>query len=217
MNIFWHGKSCFSIAIKGATGAEEVRIVIDPYHPESALKLPRSLVADVLLSSHDHPSHNYREGVAGDPFVITGPGEYEAGGVFVYGIPTWHDKADGATHGANTMYRIECEGMSLAHLGDLGHVLTDTHLEALKDIDVLFVPVGGGSTIDAVTAADVVNAIEPRVVIPMHYAITGRAPGDVQKFLKAMGANTPEPVEKLKLSKKDLPTDQVQVVVFAHS
>lgn len=215
MQILWHGKSCFSIIVKGATGTEEVKLVIDPYHPESALKLPRSLGAQVLLISHDHPSHNYREGVSGEPFVIAGPGEYEVKGVFVYGIPTWHDAKEGAEHGANTMYRIECEGISLAHVGDLGHQLTDAHLEVLKDVDILFVPVGGGSTIDAAAAAEVVHAVEPRIVVPMHYALSERAPGDVQKFLKGMGVSAPEPIEKFKIVKKDLPTEQIQVVVFS--
>ena len=216
MIITWHGKSCFSITAKGIPGTDVVSIVIDPFHPESGLKLPRNLQADLLLLTHDHPSHNFRDGIQGTPFSVTHPGEYEARGVFVYGIPTFHDKDSGATHGMNTMYRLEVEGISLAHLGDLGHTLSDTQLGVLKDIDILFVPVGGGSTIDAVTAAEVVNEIEPRVVIPMHYALSSRAPGDVQKFLKTIGVPVPDPVDVLKITKKDLPQDQMRVVVFTN-
>lgn len=215
MHILWHGKSCFTVTAKGSQGTDDVTFIIDPFHPESGLKLPRNLASAIVLITHDHPSHNYREGVSSDPFVIAGPGEYEVKGVFVYGISSWHDTKNGAEHGVNTMYRIEVEGMSIAHVGDLGHALTDAHLDALKDIDILCVPVGGGSTIDSAVAADVVNAIEPRLVIPMHYALTGRAPGDVQKFVKAIGVPSPETVEKLKITKKDLSQDQMRVVVFA--
>lgn len=214
MVIEWHGKSCFSMTAKGARNTEDVTIVVDPYHPESGLKLPRNCAGQLLLITHDHPSHNYREGVAGTPFVIDGPGEYEVKGIFVYGIPTAHDAKSGSEHGPNTMYRIEVEDMSIAHVGDLGHTLSDAQLEALKDIDILCVPVGGGSTIDAVKAAEVVQEVEPRVVIPMHYALADRAPADVQKFLKAMGVTSPEKTDKLKITRKDLPEDSLRVVVF---
>lgn len=214
MIIQWHGKSCFSITTKGALHTEDVTIVIDPYHPESGLKLPRNIQGDILLVTHDHPSHNYQEGVGGKPFVITGPGEYEVKGIFVYGIATAHDATSGSEHGSNTMYRIEAEDMSIAHVGDLGHTLTDAQLEELKDIDILCVPVGGGSTIDAAKAAEVVQSVEPRVVIPMHYTLPGRAPEDVQKFLKAVGVAMPEKIDKLKITKKELPEDQLRVVVF---
>ncbi|MFZ5364402.1 MAG: MBL fold metallo-hydrolase [Patescibacteria group bacterium] len=215
MTITWLGQSCFKIQIG------DVTLVTDPYNSEVGFKLPR-LTADIVTVSHDHFDHNNTEGVSGingAPFVITSPGEYEVKGVFVYGNLFWHDKSEGAERGSNIVYCIEAEGISLAHLGDLGHTLSDEQIEKLDGIDILFVPVGGKWTLGASEAVKIINAIEPRIVIPMHYKIPGLKVDveTVDKFLKEMGASKAEKLPKLKISKKDLPQEETKVIVLEKS
>jgi L-ascorbate metabolism protein UlaG (beta-lactamase superfamily) len=131
--------------------------------------------------------------------VVEGPGEYEVAGVTVLGLPTFHDSRQGELHGRNTVYVIELDDVRVCHLGDLGHALEADMLEALGKVDVLLVPVGGGNTLEAVGAAEVARQVEPRVVVPMHYALpavkTELAP--VERFLKEMGVTEPDPQPKL--------------------
>jgi len=218
MVIQWLGQSCFQFKTKPSATAEEATIVLDPYSPDLGLKLPRNLSADLLLMTHDHDDHAYHAGVSGNPFVIQGPGEYEAKGVFVYGIATWHDQSQGKERGVNTMYRLESEGLTIAHLGDLGHPLSDAQLDQLDGIDILLVPVGGATTLDAAAAVEVVQSIEPRIVIPMHYHLPSLKVklATVDVFLKALGAPH-ERVEKLKMTKKDLPQEDMRCVVLEQS
>lgn len=206
----------------------DVVSVTDPYDPSRGAKLPRNLAADLLTISHDHLSHNYREGVEGDPFVISGPGEYEARGVFVYGIASGHgtkeagekgSKGGKGENGRNTIYRFEFGDLSAAHLGDLGHELTDAELEQLENVDILFVPVGGaGVTIGAKAAAEIVSRVEPRIVIPMHFRLPEfkETLESVDKFLKEMGGPR-ETIEKLKVTKKDLLAEETKVIVMVKS
>lgn len=225
LTIQWHGLSCFRIGAKMDKG--EVAVVTDPYDPARG-KLPRNLAADIVTVSHDHLSHNYTDGVGGEKFVIQGPGEYEVKGVFVYGILSGHGKKEEGDrgnkggkgeNGRNTLYRLEFGDLSVAHLGDLGHELTDKELEELEDVDILFVPVGGsGITIGAKAAVEIVSQVEPRIVIPMHFRLPDfKEPLDpVDKFLKEMGGPR-ETVEKLKISKKDLMAEETKVIVMTKS
>ncbi|MFH0804609.1 MAG: MBL fold metallo-hydrolase [Patescibacteria group bacterium] len=209
MHITWLGHSCFKIQGK------DVTIVTDPYAASIGLKLPR-LSADIVTVSHGHHDHSNVGAVSGQPFVIDAPGEYETKGVFIGGIPAWHDAESGASRGSNTIYLFQLEGVKLAHLGDLGGSLTDEQLEKLEGVDILFLPVGGTYTLDGVKAADLVNQLEPRIVIPMHYKIHGlniKLDG-VEKFLTAMGTKNPETVDKLRTSKKELPVEETRVVVL---
>ena len=215
MIIQWLGQSCFKLQVKGEGGAD-VTIVIDPYAPSLGRKLPRALSADMLLITHDHSDHNYTEGVGGDPFTIMGPGEYETKGIFVYGIPTFHDNANGKERGGNTMYHIAAEGITLLHAGDVGHTLTEAQLGIVEDANVFFVPVGGGGTLNAASAVEMVSQIEPRIVIPMHYAMPGitmKLEG-VDRFCKEMGVSTKEKLDKLRLTMKDLPQEETRVILF---
>lgn len=215
MTISWFGQSCFKIQDK------DVALATDPYDASVGFKLPR-LAADIVTVSHDHSDHNNIAGVhgaAGEPFVISSPGEYEIKGVFVYGIPFWHDKSEGSERGPNIVYRIEMEGISIAHLGDLGHTLTEEQAAKLENVDILLIPVGGKYTINAREAAEVVSEIEPRIVIPMHYKIPGLKIDieTVDKFLKEMGAAKAEKLPKLKISKKDLPQEETRVILLEKS
>lgn len=195
MEISWYGQSCFRLRSRG------LALVTDPYSPETGLKLPR-LTANVVTVSHDHEDHNYVKGVKGSPYVITGPGEYEVGGVFVFGVATYHDARQGEERGKNTAYLIEFEGVTICHLGDLGHALTQEQVEQLNGIDVLLIPVGGRTTLTGARAAEVVGVLEPKVVIPMHYKIRGLEASleTANRFLKEMGVETPERMEALTIT-----------------
>ena len=211
MVITWYGQSCFKIQ------SGDLVLAIDPFDKDIGLTPPR-FKADIVAVTHEHRDHNNVESIPEGSFVIRGPGEYESKEVAITGIPTFHDTKEGRERGRNTIYLIGMEDMRLAHLGDFGEEkIRPETLDALGEVDILFVPVGGTYTIDAETAAEVVSAIEPRLVIPMHYAIPGlkvKLDG-VETFLKEMGAKNTSAEERLTLKKKDLPeTESMRVVVL---
>jgi len=147
--------------------------------------------------------------------VFSGPGEYEIEGVFITGIATSHGKNQQGAADPNTVFIFEFPEMTVAHLGDLGHVLTESQVEAMPNIDVLLVPVGGRHTLDAAMAAEVIGIVEPRIVIPMHYRMEGTPEhlDPLDRFLKEMGVPTPEPVGVLRITKAQLP-QETQVMVM---
>lgn len=214
MEINWLGQACFRIKGKNAT------VVIDPFDPEAiGLKLPKDLAADAVLQSHEHKDHSNLAAVAGDPIQVTGPGEYEVKGISIVGIPTFHDKSLGSERGMNTVYNITIDGINIVHLGDLGHTLSEEQVQLIDLTDILLIPVGGVYTIDAKDATQVVAQLEPKVIIPMHY---GDIPGlkfelaPVSDFLKELGKDVAEPVNKYVITKDKLP-EEPQVVVFQKS
>ena len=214
MIISWLGHSTFKL--QGKTQSDTVTVITDPFYPEkTGLKLPR-LEADIVTISHGHDDHNNSEAIKGEPRIITGAGEYEIKGVFIEGVPSWHDDKKGAERGGNIMYRFEIEDLSVTHLGDLGTELDNKQLESLEGTDILLVPIGGIYTIDAQKAVAVINQIEPRIVIPMHYKIPGLTYelDSLEKFLKAI-AIKPREEEKLKITKRDLPQENMEVVVLS--
>ncbi len=212
MQLIWLGHSCFKITTK------ETTIITDPYD-DIGLKLPSRLNADIVTISHNHHDHNNIGVINGSPLVIKTPGEYETKGIFIQGIPSSHDEKNGSERGANTIFLFTLEDMKLAHLGDQGTILTDDQLEKLEGVDILMIPVGGVYTIDAKQAAEVVNQIEPRLVIPMHYAIPGLKIklDPVNKFCDEMGAKTNGAEDKLKISKKDLPVEETKVIILKNT
>lgn len=214
MVITYYGLSCFKIQ------SGDTVLAIDPYSKESGLTPPR-FEAHAVLSTHDHENHNNIEALSSKDdriFKITGPGEYEFKGILVRGIESFHDSKGGKQKGKNTIYLIEWEGMRLAHLGDYGEETLRSDLqEALGTPDIMFLPVGGGDIIDGETAAKLVNEIEPRIIIPMHYKISGlKAKLDgVEVFMKEMGERLPpEPEEKLTIKKSGLPNAEESKIVI---
>ena len=168
MKIFWLGQSCFKMIVN-SDKKEEITIVIDPFSPEIGLKFPR-IKADILLITHSHYDHSNIKGVLGEPFLVTGPGEYEIKGVYTQGIHSWHDNKTGKARGENTIYKIEAEDLKIAHLGDLGqNELSESQVEGLGTVDVLMTPIGGIYTISAKEAARIISQIEPKIVIPVSY------------------------------------------------
>jgi L-ascorbate metabolism protein UlaG (beta-lactamase superfamily) len=200
VDITWLGHSCFRI--KGS----HVIIINDPFPPELGYTLGKQ-TANIITVSHQHPSHSYVKGIGGEPRIIKGPGEYEISGVLIIGIATFHDTQRGQVRGKNTVYVMEIDGVSVCHLGDLGHVLSSEQVEEIGNVDVLLLPVGGGSTINAAVSAEVIRQLEPKAVIPMHYKTPAikRELDSVNVFLKEMGMGQIEPRPKLTLSKSNLP------------
>lgn len=215
MHIIWQGQSCFQII------AGQIKIVIDPFSEDIGLKLSK-LEADILLVSHDHYDHANIKAIPGDPFLIKSPGEYEVKGVFVQGIPAFHDDKEGKERGKNTIYIIEAEELRLCHLGDLGQKeLSADQLDKIGEVDILLAPVGGIYTIDAKEAAKIISQIEPKIVIPMHYDLPKLNPpaggvklDGVDKFLKEMGQKSAETQPKLIVKKKDLVEEETKVIVL---
>jgi L-ascorbate metabolism protein UlaG (beta-lactamase superfamily) len=193
LDVTWLGHGCFRL--RGRSAA----VVTDPYPPSIGLKLQR-LDADLVTVSHEHENHNYTQ-VVRDAYEIRGPGEYEVAGVSVIGVPTFHDAEKGAKQGRNTVYLIEIDDVRVCHLGDLGHKLDDAEAEAISSPDVLLVPVGGHTAINAAQAAEVVRQLEPRYVVPMHYAIPGLKLelDTLDRFLKEMAVTVSEPQPKLSI------------------
>ena len=212
MHITWLGQSCFKLQDK--IGPDGVLLVTDPYGDEIGLKMPR-LEANIVTVSHGHFDHNNTDAIRGNPFIINTAGEYEIKGVFIEGVESWHDEKNGSERDENIIYRIEMEDISITHLGDLGHVLDTKQLEKLEGTDILLIPVGGKYTINAAKAVEVISQIEPRIVIPMHYKITGLKVDidGVEKFIKELGLK-PRNEEKLKITKKDLPQEDMELVVL---
>lgn len=216
MQIIWYGQSFFGIGVKGNGGGGEIKIVIDPYGDELGLKMPK-VEAQILLITHDHLDHANRKLVAGNPFIIEGPGEYELKGVFIKGVPAFHDDQKGSQRGVVTIYKIEAEDIRICHLADLGQKeLLPEQIEELGEVDVLMVPVGGKFTIDGKEASEIISQIEPKIVIPMHYQISGLKADieGVEKFLKVMGVEGLERQKKLKISRKELPQEETQIFLL---
>lgn len=214
--ITWAGQSCFHISTSISKDVS-ADIVIDPFDEKIGLKLP-SLNADVLLLSQNHHDHNHQKGVKGDPFVIDGPGEYEVKGVFVQGISSFRDDVQGKERGLNTIYTIEVENIRFCHMGEFGQKqLTDEQLEAIGRCDILMIPVGGKYTINGAEALKIIGQIEPKIVIPMHYALPKLNVDidGVEDFLKAIGKNSIEPVDKFTVKMSTLPADRdMEIVVL---
>lgn len=213
MEITYLGQSSFKLRGKSAT------VITDPFDPKMmGMKFAR-VSADIVTVSHQHGDHNYLKEIEGEYREFSGPGEYEVKGVKIWGVATFHDSEKGAKRGKNTVYRIEIDRISIAHLGDLGHKLTNDQVENLDGVDILMVPVGGFYTINAVEAAAVVSQLEPKIIIPMHYKVNNMTEeiasklDGVDTFLKEMGKVGITPVPKLVITAEKLPIEPT-VVVF---
>ena len=163
MTIQWLGHSCFMMTTEGG-----VRILCDPCDEATGYEIaPRE--CDILTISHDHHDHNYAALALGNPVRIDKCGEYRVGDVRISGISTYHDHEGGKKRGSNIVFIFELDGMRIAHMGDLGEVPDEATIARMGRIDVMLVPVGGVYTIDADEAEVLLEAVKPRVTIPMHY------------------------------------------------
>jgi L-ascorbate metabolism protein UlaG (beta-lactamase superfamily) len=214
MEISWLGHSCFVLRGKN------VVLVTDPFSPQQvptqgeASRLSK-INASIVTVSHQHPGHNYVQGVGGNPRIVRGPGEYEISDVLITGVAAYHDNQRGKQHGRNTIYVIHMDDLVICHLGDLGHTLQEEQLEEVADADVLLLPIAGDHTIDATQAAEIISQVEPRIVIPMHYRpSTDDAPGPLDKFCREMGIEAANVQSKLVVTRNSLPAE-TQVMVLS--
>lgn len=166
----WLGHAAFSLVSPGG-----VRIVTDPFD-KTVPYPPITLECDVVTVSHEHFDHNGVKGLKGSPRILRAVEGKEVvsidetvGDVRFRTVPSMHDDEGGSKRGANGIFVIEMPGMTLVHLGDLGHALDEKTVSAIGKCDVLLVPVGGYYTIDGKTAAQVVRSIKPKVAIAMHF------------------------------------------------
>lgn len=219
MDISYLGHSCFKLKGKNSS------VITDPFEKEVGFSLPR-LSADVVTVSHDHFDHNNWKGVTGtarrtNPFVIDTPGEYEVLGVSVFGVKTYHDDKKGEERGENVVYSILIDGVSVVHLGDLGHKLSESAVSDLNGVDVLLCPVGGTYTINPKEAVEIISAIEPSIVVPMHYKSDKHDQekfgqlSSVEEFLAELGKEA-QKSDRLSVNKTSLP-EEMEVVVLTTS
>jgi L-ascorbate metabolism protein UlaG (beta-lactamase superfamily) len=209
MEITWYGQTCFRLSERGLAA-----VVTDPYPPDVGLTFPRPR-ADVVTVSYDDPQCRYTSGVRGPFKLFDGPGEYEVGGVFVTGIATFADGKRGASRGLNTVFTFDFGGLTVCHLGRLGHVPTQSQVENLGTVNVLLVPVGGGGSLSPARASEVISLFEPSLVVPMYYKVRGLkvSLGTLARFLKEMGLEKVDGQEALKVSRTSL-SEETQIVVL---
>lgn len=211
MVITHHGGQCFKVTLGDLT------LVFDPISKGGTLP-PVRFGANMCLISRNHPDMNGAKEVAfGDkePFVITGPGEYEKEGITVQGFLTKSEYglSKGQSNAVNTVYSVKLEGMTLVHLGALSEgALPQEAREGIEEVDILFVPVGGDGVLDAAEASKLATFLEPKVVIPMHWSGMG-APKSLEAFIKEEGGEA-EKVEKLTVKKKDVADKDGAIIVI---
>lgn len=208
MDLSWLGHACFRLR------GRDVTILTDPYEADGWGYAPLATSANVVTISNDHPHHAGLGGVEGQPHVLRGPGEYEIGGALIWGLRT--SRAPESTLPAatrkNTAFIIQLEELTICHLGDLSNApLTTDELSHIKDADVLLIPVGGTCTINAQQAAGIVAQVEPRLIVPMHYA-TDETRGwleldEVERFCKELGATETTPRSRLSITPTTLPSE----------
>jgi L-ascorbate metabolism protein UlaG (beta-lactamase superfamily) len=210
MEITWYGHSCFRLTERGMAS-----VVTDPFDNAGIGYEPLKLKADIVTVSHDATGHNNTKAVKGTSHVITGPGEFEIGGVFITGIQTNGTSKKESEELRNTLYVFDYDGITVAHLGDLKRVPSQTEVEALGAVNVALVPVGGGGGLNAAKAAEVISLLEPNIVIPMHYATQAATLklDSLDKFLKEMGLGAHQPEASLKVTRTGLP-EETRVIVL---
>lgn len=204
MEIVWFGLSCFRLTERGMAS-----VVTDPYDHQAVGYEPLRLKADIVTISHEAPGHANDNAVKGRTRVLRGPGEYEIGGVFITGVQTNGQGKRDPNEPRNTLYVFDYNGVTVAHLGDIRRVPSQTEVEALGNVHIALVPVGGGGGLSAAKAAEIVSLLEPGIVIPMHYHTAGcqlkLAP--LSKFLKEMGINDLEETDFLKVTPSAIPEE----------
>lgn len=210
MLVRWLGQSCIRIELKDGS------ILIDPFSPDAGIKPPR-IRDTMVLSSHAHPQHSQTPQFCGPEItMIKGPGEYQKNAIMIQGVSAFHDTKNGSIYGLTTLFRLSAEGIHLCHLGGLGQdILSNEQVAALPEIDVCFIPVGGHAIIDAAQAARIVQQLEPKIVIPIHYRIEGvkETLQSVEPFLKEIGIEA-QKADRLKIQQKTLPQEETELFLL---
>ncbi len=216
MNIQYYGDYCFKITTKpNGRATEDVVLVTDVPEKETGLRAPQG-EAHIVLLSHQPLEAPELEVVKGNPIKLSVPGEYSAKGISILGFPSARDEQEGALRGANTIFLLETEEITLCFLGALGVEPAPSVVEKLSGVDILFVPAGGSDTLAVGKTDELVRKIEPKVVIPMHYKIAGMTTKlpEVKPFCDAVGNCPKDTVAKWNVKKKDLEGKNMEVVLF---
>ncbi|MFN2213556.1 MAG: MBL fold metallo-hydrolase [Anaerolineales bacterium] len=214
MEITWYGLSCFRLTERGMAS-----VVTDPYDHEVSGFEPLKLRGEIVTVSHDAPGHNFVSAVKGRNRVITGPGEFEIGGVFITGVQTNLKSKVSQKELRNTLYVMDYDGITVAHLGDIQKVPSQTEVENLGGVNVVLVPVGGGGSLNAAKAAEIVSLLEPGIVIPMYYQLPESKIklSPLSRFLQEMGVGKIEPIPSLKITRTSVPSEaRVVVLEYKH-
>jgi len=211
MEINWYGHSCFRLSERG-----KASVVTDPYDHKEIGYSSYKLKADIVTVSKDEAGHNNLSAVKGSPYQITGPGEFEIGGVFITGIQTNGKKKKKEDELRNNLFVIDYDGLTIAHLGELNRIPSQTEVEALGHVNIALVPVGGESSMNAAKASEVISLLEPNIVIPMHYQTpdVNVKLDPLNKFLKEMGLVEVETLPILKVNNVSSLPEETRVIVL---
>jgi L-ascorbate metabolism protein UlaG (beta-lactamase superfamily) len=215
VEITWLSHSSFRLRSGSTT------LIADPFPDSLGVSMPAGLrEAQVVTVSNSHPNHSASHLLNGDSVLLNGPGEYEVASLYIKGVRTPLAQPPPEEEGENgsqwnTIFTIEMDGLVVCHLGDLGGPITSRQIEELLSPQVLMIPVGGDCTLSPEEAAEVVNVISPRVVIPMHYKVPGVSSGleGLAPFIKALGTKPQETQSRLNVTQANLP-GEIQVVVL---
>lgn len=202
MDIQYYGHACFALK-EGKT-----TILMDPFNESVGLKVPK-WSADIVTISFNGEAHNNKAAVAGEPKVFFWPGEYETKGIHFRGIHSFHNHKDEKEQLENVIFTFNVSDIRFCHLGAQGTRLTPEQLEKVGEVDILFVPVGGKGCVDAKKAKEIIEQIEPRIVVPMMYD-----EDSLSAFLSVMGAEKAETVDKFTVKRSELPEDNSKVIVL---
>jgi len=205
--IKWLGHASFLLESTG------IKVLTDPFNAEIGYQ-PCKEKIDIVTISHEHWDHNAVDILVGSPRIIRETGLYTIDGINILGISSYHDKKQGQERGYNTIFKISSENLDILHLGDLGHVLTDRQLLEVGNVDILLVPVGGRYTVDADAAYEIVEQLQPQIIIPMHFLTADVSLKELAP-VEAFTAKFPRIIKKpfLEISKQTL-APELRVIVL---
>lgn len=210
MEVVWLGHAAFRVRAGGSA------LLMDPFPPELGLRIPPAQAqANVVTESSSEPFHSAADAAPGARIVLDAPGEYEAAGMHFHGIRTTRRTPEGEPQRWNTVFVGEAEGLTFCHLGNPDRLLTNREIDDLGAPHILMVPVGSDTGISAADAVEIVNSVEPKIVVPMLYAHSGnRSPlRALGPFLQELGAAAPTEQARLTVTRSNLP-DETQIVVL---
>lgn len=207
MEIRWLGQSC--VVVNSAPHD----VYFEPF-PGLAHPKAKDDGSTVVTFSHPGVLRQHRDEWGASAHLLEGPGEYEIAALALRGVATPMTARDG-TRGVNTVYVLEAEGVSICHLGTLSGALSTPALQAIGNVDILIVPAGGPGILSVDAAAAVVRAVEPDIVVPMHYVsgTTGDGIGPIPQLLKELGVSPPDPLPRLNVTRSNLP-EEMKVVLL---
>lgn len=212
MELIWYGHSFFEIREKTSQG--KVSLATNPFSEKIGLEPPKKVEADILVVSSKNCDYLNKKIIAGNPFIIEEPGEYEIKEARIKGIPCGNEEKE---KGPDTIFIINIGGIKICHMGNFNESeLSPNQLENIFGVDILLIPVGGDSTVSGKEAAKIVSRIEPKIVIPMRYKIPGVKLDmeDEKPFLGAMGIEDKEKIKKLKIKKNEAQKDGTEVILL---